>query len=188
MISRTGLASALVVTTLTMSIPTITAAASPTPSVSGAGAIVAPVVERLVLADAVARSKWLTRGAIDDPVRERAVIDASVAGVAPASTDRVRAVVRDQIEASKTVQRALFAEWRAAPWTAPRVEPDLSVTRSRITDLTTAIVVRLTDRDMRDPSCRADVASATVRAVADRRLTPLQTVSLVQAERSLCAL
>ncbi|WP_052688847.1 gamma subclass chorismate mutase AroQ [Williamsia herbipolensis] len=203
MTSRARLVLALVVTTLAASVPAAAASAAPTTSTSttstpttslpmtstpGAGAIVAPVVDRLLLADAVARSKWVTHSAIDDPARERAVIDAAVAGASPATADRVRAVVRDQIEASKTVQRGLFAGWRAAPWTAPRADTDLSSTRRRISDLTTDIVARVVGHDPRDPACLADVASATLRTVAERALTPLQTVASVQAERSLCAL
>ncbi|WP_328857906.1 gamma subclass chorismate mutase AroQ [Williamsia herbipolensis] len=198
MTSRPRLVLALVVTTLAVSVPAATASAAPTTSISttslpmtsapGAGALVAPVVDRLLLADAVARSKWVSHGAIDDPARERAVIDAAVAGAPPATADRVRAVVRDQIEASKTVQRGLFAGWRAAPWTAPHAATDLSSTRRRISDLTTDIVARVVGHDPRDPACMADVASATLRTVAERGLTPLQIVASVQAERSLCAL
>ena len=191
MTSRTQLAVTLVATTLAVSVPAATASAAPirsTQTTSGAGAIVAPVVDRLLLADAVARSKWVTHGAIDDPARERAVIDAAAAGAPSGTADRVRMVVRDQIEASKTVQRGLFAGWRAAPWTAPHADTDLSATRRRISDLTTDIVVRVVDHDPRDPACLTDVATTTLRTVTDRGLTPLQTVALVQAERSLCAL
>ncbi|MGJ0121241.1 gamma subclass chorismate mutase AroQ [Williamsia sp. MIQD14] len=186
--TRSILTPTLAAAILAVAVPTGVASAAPTTSASGAGAIVAPVVDRLLLADAVARSKWVTRSPIDDPVRERAVIDGAVAGASPASADRVRAGVRDQIEASKTVQRGLFAGWRAAPSTAPRAASDLTATRGRISALTSDIAARIADRDPHDPSCRADVASATLHVVVDRGLTPLQTVALVQAERSVCGL
>lgn len=73
------------------------------------------VVERLSMAIEVARVKWNTGAPIEDPPREKHVIDEVVKradefGLAPAV---VEAFFSGQIEASKRIQHALHAEWRA---------------------------------------------------------------------------
>src|SRR5262245_882845 len=64
------------------------------------------IEERLAVAPEVARTKWNTGAAIDDPPREARVIDAAVEaaaeyGLAPGP---VSDFFRGQIEANKTVQ------------------------------------------------------------------------------------
>ncbi|WP_211282477.1 chorismate mutase, partial [Streptomyces hygroscopicus] len=63
--------------------------------------------ERALVADEVAAAKWGTDSPIDDPAREREVLDAVARqaeelGADPVATARI---FRDQIEASKVVQR-----------------------------------------------------------------------------------
>ncbi|MCP2178293.1 gamma subclass chorismate mutase AroQ [Williamsia maris] len=165
------------------------AAASPDVAASSATTIVTLIADRLVLADTVARSKWVTRSAIDDPVREHAVLDAAARTAPPgAPALRVRVVVRDQIEASKTVQRALFAGWSATPRTAPRTDPDLRNVRTRISDLTAEIAAAtVRPGTVGGIGCLADLASVTSRVVVDRGLDAVHTIALVQAERSVCS-
>ncbi len=165
------------------------AAASPPVAAPSATTIVALVADRLVLADTVARAKWVTRAAIDDPVRERAVLDAAARTVAPGlPAHRVRVVVRDQIEASKIVQRALFAGWTALPRTAPRTDPDLRTVRTRISDLTTEIAVATAHHvTVGEIGCLTDLASATSQEITDRGLDAVHTIGLVAAERSICS-
>jgi len=69
--------------------------------------------ERLDVAPEVARTKWNTKVPIDDPLRDKQIID----GVTAAATDYgldphvASAFFIAQIEASKAVQNALHAEW-----------------------------------------------------------------------------
>ncbi len=103
------------------------------------------VVSRLALAEPVAESKWLSGKPIADPAREQAVVDAGVAraraeGVDP---DLVTRVLRDQIAASKLVQRGLFTRWTHEPWSAPTTAPDLTAVRTQITQIDDDLVDRL---------------------------------------------
>jgi chorismate mutase len=71
--------------------------------------------QRLGYMDDVARNKWNSGAPIEDLPRERAIIDeigaqAAGYGLNPAFA---RDFFRAQIEASKTIQRARFAEWHA---------------------------------------------------------------------------
>jgi chorismate mutase len=73
------------------------------------------VKERLEVAPDVARTKWNTKAPIEDLPREKQIID-GVARRAPEyglDAEAARAFFTGQIEASKVVQNALHAEWRA---------------------------------------------------------------------------
>ena len=81
--------------------------------------------ERITVSRDVAATKWAAGTPIDDPEREAQVLrdttaQATAAGV-PADT--ARAVVGDQIEASKILQRGLHARWAAHPDLRPRHAP-----------------------------------------------------------------
>jgi chorismate mutase len=73
------------------------------------------IKERLDVAPEVARTKWNTKAPIDDPLRDKQIID----GVAIAATEYgldpqvASTFFIAQIEASKAVQNALHAEWTA---------------------------------------------------------------------------
>ncbi|QKS14278.1 gamma subclass chorismate mutase AroQ [Curtobacterium sp. Csp1] len=121
---------------------TTTTAGTDTGRLSGVGDL---VVSRLALAEPVAESKWLSGKPIADPAREQAVVDAGVAraraeGVDP---DLVTRVLRDQIAASKLVQRGLFTRWTHEPWSAPTTAPDLTAVRTQITQIDDDLVDRL---------------------------------------------
>ena len=84
--------------------------------------------QRLALAPLVARAKWNSGAPIDDPQRERQILDAVAqqalhAGVDPAYARRF---FQDQFDAGKTLQRALHAQWRRT--NQPRFDdvPDLA--------------------------------------------------------------
>jgi chorismate mutase-like protein len=91
--------------------------------------------QRLLLAPAVARAKWNVQAPIEDLPREAQVIAAAVQqGRALGLPDAwVEAVFKAQIEASKTVQRELYAQWRReqaghfsdAPDLAHTIRPEL---------------------------------------------------------------
>lgn len=91
------------------------------------------VERRLELSVEVARSKWNSGRPIDDPQRERELLDRLVA-VRPPGLDeeRVRAFFGAQIEASKQVQRALHEQWRAADQPPFADAPDLARLRPEL--------------------------------------------------------
>ena len=72
--------------------------------------------ERLEVSPAVARAKWNTNAPIEDPSREKAIIDGVARRAAEYGLDGAIAgsFFRGQIEASKTVQNRLHTEWRAS--------------------------------------------------------------------------
>ncbi|MFK3979247.1 gamma subclass chorismate mutase AroQ [Micromonospora sp. NPDC050397] len=107
--------------------------ATATPATSGFCGSRHPVladlaVRRLLLADQVAAAKFLTGQPVDDPVREREILDEVVAAARDIGLDPTVGMrfFRDQIEANKVVQRGLHARWRAQPSYGPHEQPDLA--------------------------------------------------------------
>lgn len=107
--------------------------------------VVALASQRLALAVPVAQWKWANNRPITDAPREAALLAdvarrAQAAGVDAAYA---RAFFQDQIDASKQVQGALFAQWRtSAP--PPSPAPDLAAgTRPALDRLTQALVAGL---------------------------------------------
>lgn len=110
-------------------------------------------VRRLLVSDRVAAAKFGTGRPIDDPARERqALADvrsrAAGIGLDPESAERF---FRDQIAASKVVQRGLLARWRENPGEAPSCQPDLTEIRTEIDQLTRQLLARLADVDPATP-------------------------------------
>jgi chorismate mutase-like protein len=84
------------------------------PAAPGAARLASLIDERLALVTEVARYKWNTGAAIEDPPREQALL-ASVREKAVSlgvSQPRVDAFFLAQIEAAKQLQRELFERWR----------------------------------------------------------------------------
>ncbi|MFG2290964.1 gamma subclass chorismate mutase AroQ [Streptomyces sp. NPDC048595] len=147
--------------------------------------------ERLAAGDLVAAAKWGTGAPIDDPVRERQVLDAVAAqarqlGADPAATVRI---FRDQIEASKVLQRGLHRLWDADPSRAPDERPDLDEVRKEINRVNGELVRAVAaSPDARSaPSCRPLLTVSAVRVRHERRLDALHTAALGRALRSVCA-
>lgn len=104
--------------------------------------------ERLDVAPEVARTKWNSHAAIDDPPREALVLDAAVAAATEVGLDPqvARAFIRGQIEANKAVQIALHAEWTATAQPPFANIADLATTiRPVLNRLTPAMVRALAD-------------------------------------------
>ncbi|MEV0698786.1 chorismate mutase [Saccharopolyspora sp. NPDC050389] len=146
--------------------------------------------ERVTTSDQVAAAKWGTGQAIDDPVREQQVLDVVARkslelGIDPEESKRV---FRDQIEASKLVQRALHERWAANPGERPVERPDLGEIRPIIDRLNDEILLELRDtRQLRDrPSCDGHLTSAFHHTSADLRLNGLHRLGLVRAVPSIC--
>ena len=107
--------------------------------------LIALASQRLALAEPVARWKWANHQEITDKPREEALLSdvqkrAAAANVDPAFA---RAFFQDQIDASKEVQNALFASWRASqPPQEPA--PDLATsTRPQLDRLTQSLIAGL---------------------------------------------
>ncbi|GGS07765.1 chorismate mutase [Streptomyces aureoverticillatus] len=146
--------------------------------------------QRLATADLVAAAKYGTGSPIDDPARERQVLDtvarqAEEVGADPGATVRI---FRDQIEANKVVQRALHRKWGADPASAPTERPDLAKVREEINrvngDMVRAIAASAPARTA--PYCTGVLTATIAHVRHEQRLDRLHTVALVRASRSVC--
>jgi chorismate mutase-like protein len=132
--------------------------------------------QRLLLAQDVARAKWNVRAAIEDLPREEQVIAAAVRQGAALGLPEawIRSVFRAQIEASKTVQRALYRRWQAEGAGRFDDAPDLAKTiRPELDRLTTQLLRSMADNlaVLHDSGRKADVAAA-MHALRARALNP----------------
>lgn len=107
--------------------------------------VIAQASQRLVLADTVARYKWLKSQDITDVPRENALLD-NVTQRSPGfgvDPQFARTFFRDQIEANKLVQQGLISDWRLTP-PPPQAVPDLaSSIRPQLDQLTTTLLTSL---------------------------------------------
>ncbi|WP_217998020.1 chorismate mutase [Nocardia paucivorans] len=166
-------------------------ALTPSGSPGPLGALTDLVTDRLHVSDDVAAAKFGTGSPIDDPVRERQVLDqvrvrADTLGLDP---NAVTAFFRDQINASKVVQRGLFARWTAHPNEAPTTRPDLGRIRIQLDRLTTALLEQLdatVDARTEPVPCVAHLTLAAGSTVVAERLDALHGRALGTAVRSIC--
>ncbi|MGH3670830.1 MAG: chorismate mutase [Pseudonocardiaceae bacterium] len=147
-------------------------------------------VERIELSDKVAAAKFGTPQPIDDPAREQQVLDAVAktapgVGVDPAEAGRV---FRDQIEASKVVQRGLYAEWTAHPQQRPTDRPNLGTeVRPELDRITTAILEQLrASRAQRHAAASCSTGLTQASRPAAQPLDTLHRNALAVALRSVC--
>ncbi|MFD0554586.1 chorismate mutase [Streptomyces rectiviolaceus] len=149
--------------------------------------------QRLATADLVAAAKYGTGSPIDDPAREKQVLDdvarqARDLGADPEATVRI---FRDQIEANKVVQRELHRRWDVDPSQAPGPgeRPDLAEVRKEINRVNGELVRGIADSGSARSasSCRGLVTVAGVRARHERHLDLLHSVALGRALPSVCA-
>lgn len=146
------------------------------------------VAERLVLSDQVAAAKWGTDQPIDDPPREQQVLDEVSAKAQQIGLDpqQARRVFRDQIEASKLIQRGLYAYWSSHPDQQPTQRPDLSAIRPQLDRVGDDILRELRDTTaLREhASCEGQLAASYAHTAKD--LDPLHDVGLARAIPSVC--
>ncbi|MEV0319936.1 gamma subclass chorismate mutase AroQ [Streptomyces sp. NPDC050658] len=145
---------------------------------------------RLATADLVAAAKYGTDSPIDDPARERQVLDdvarqAREMGADPEVTVRI---FRDQIEANKVVQRALHHRWGADPSKAPTERPDLAEVRKEINRVNGELVRAIAGSAATRTAlyCGGLLTAAAVHVRHDRQLDALHTVALERVLRSVC--
>lgn len=123
------------------------------------------VIQRLQVSDQVAAAKFGTGKPIDDPVREKqelaAVRQSALSlGINP---DAAVSFFQQQINASKVVQRGLFARWTAHPDQAPTSRPDLGTIRAELDQLTTELLQQLVAQQpvlSHEFACRIDLSVA----------------------------
>jgi chorismate mutase len=85
------------------------------------------VVQRLALSQEVAAAKYASHYSIEDRVRERRVLQAAARTLGATGRRRDLGIkfARDQIEASRVIQRGLHQRWYAHPDEVPPVRRDL---------------------------------------------------------------
>ena len=132
--------------------------------------------QRLLLAQDVARAKWNAQAAIEDLPREEQVIAAAVrqGRVLGLPEAWIRTVFRAQIDASKTVQRALYERWQAEGAGRFDDAPDLGKTiRPELDRLTSQLLRAMADNQalLHDGGRQADVAAA-MHALQARAINP----------------
>lgn len=119
------------------------------------------ICDRLELMHDVARWKWNAEKPIEDPMREKELLDRIVLKAEQQGIDSAfaRAFFRDQFEAAKIVQRTDFAEWTAAGAAKFNDVPDLAtVQRPRIDAATNNLLAALKNLDdPRSPEAQARI-------------------------------
>ncbi|MFM0593970.1 MULTISPECIES: chorismate mutase [Paraburkholderia] len=152
--------------------------------------LIALASQRLALAEPVARWKWANHQAITDTPRENTLLAdvekrAAAANVDPAFA---HAFFQDQIDASKDVQNALFANWRATqPPQGPA--PDLATTtRPQLDRLTQSLVASLARvQSLRTaPDCPSRVAQALANWKSLTRYDSARSGALTRALGHVC--
>ncbi|KMS85633.1 chorismate mutase [Streptomyces regensis] len=146
--------------------------------------------ERILIADDVAAAKYRTGQPIDDPAREQQVLDgvAAQARALGTDSDEVVGVFRDQIEASKVVQRGLFRIWDADPSKAPTSSPDLSVIRVEINRISSELVQAIADTEAlrSSPRCGGRLLAAYLDTDRAMRLDMLHSIALGRSLPHVC--
>ncbi|WLE58416.1 chorismate mutase [Burkholderia plantarii] len=153
--------------------------------------LVALASQRIALAEPVARWKWANHKPIEDKPREAQLL-ADVERRAVASgvdRDYAHAFFSDQIEASKIMQNAVFAKWRAtrAPDGTP---PDLATTtRPQFDRLTQSMIGALTRvAPLRNaPDCQSRIARSIADWKSMTRYDSSQSPALDAALAHVCA-
>ncbi|MFJ9175564.1 chorismate mutase [Streptomyces sp. NPDC102360] len=174
---------------------TATATASSTASHANPGALAAITslaTERLALADKVAAAKYGTDAPIDDPAREKVILDDVAKRSADLGIDPefAGAVFRDQIEANKVVQRGLYARWDAHPEQRPTERPDLATeVRPQLDRITTQLLDALREvaPTRTSPACGPLLTAVALRDAHARGFDALHLKGLARALPSVCA-
>ncbi|AIO41485.1 putative chorismate mutase [Burkholderia cenocepacia] len=153
--------------------------------------LVALASQRLALAEPVARWKWANHKAIEDGPREAALLASVEKRAEQSGVDAAfaRTFFQDQIAASKEVQNALFATWRATrpPEGTP---PDLATsTRPALDQLTQKMLAGLAQvAPLRDaPDCQARLARSIANWKTLTRYDATGTRALGTALSHVCA-
>ena len=134
--------------------------------------------QRLAIGAEVARSKWNSGAAIEDLKRESEIVDAIGAQAASHGLEPTLAkqFFQAQIEASKTIQNARLAQWRATQQPAFSDAPDLlRDIRPQLDRLTPAMLDALAKAlpALHAPAARARLNNYADNAARRAALAPL---------------
>ncbi|WP_393053383.1 gamma subclass chorismate mutase AroQ [Streptomyces sp. LN549] len=145
---------------------------------------------RLATAALVVAAKWGTGSPVEDPDREREVLDAvarQARGAGGEPEEAVR-IFREQIEANKRVQRAMRSRWDADPSGAPAFRPDLAEVREEINRVNGELVRAIADSvsPRTAASCDGTLTAAEGSVRHHRHLDRLHATALTYALRSVC--
>ncbi|EKS68410.1 MULTISPECIES: chorismate mutase [Caballeronia] len=154
--------------------------------------LIALVSQRLALAEPVARWKWAHHEPITDAPREEALLKhvEEKAGAAQVDPEFARQFFRDQIEASKDVQNALFANWRALKAAPEEAPPDLAKdTRPKLDRLTQSLVSALAHVEpiRHAEDCPVRLAESVARWKHLTRYNSSMNAPLMRALSHVCA-
>jgi chorismate mutase len=148
------------------------------------------MARRVEIGDTVAAAKWGTTQPIEDPAREKTVLDGAAAqaptyGVDPSLAVRV---FSDQIAANKVVQYGLFSRWTAHPGQAPTERPDLTVVRPVLDAITGQLLTQLqaTEGPRASDRCRRQLTVAQERVARSHDFDQLHREALTRAGTSIC--
>ncbi|MEV0611842.1 gamma subclass chorismate mutase AroQ [Nonomuraea sp. NPDC050404] len=160
--------------------------------VHGLTPLVGLAAERILLADKVAAAKFGTNTPIEDPVREKQVLDraAVLAGEAGIDVPDTVTFFRAQTEMSKVVQKGLYDRWTRHPELAPTERPDLATeVRPQLDRITTQFIDQLAaTTGVRGPTarCKTALAISTIKTDHRYRLDRLHKRALKGAVKPLC--
>lgn len=152
-----------------------------------------PIVElaaqRILLADDVAADKHATGAPVEDLPREAVVLGAAAARARELGLDpeAARAVVGDQIRASKAVQTRLLHQWATGIPARPS-RADLGTLRRSLDVLTDDLLIELNRSagELTGPTCRASIERARRDVELEHGLGALHVDALGVAVGSLC--
>ena len=138
--------------------------------------------QRLAIGAEVARSKWNSGAAIEDLKRESEIVDAIGAQAASHGLEPTLAkqFFQAQIEASKTIQNARLAQWRATQQPAFSDAPDLlRDIRPQLDRLTPAMLDALAKAlpALHAPAARARLNNYADNAARRAAMAPLLEVA-----------
>jgi chorismate mutase len=156
------------------------------------GSLVDLAVQRILVSDDVAATKYRSGAPVEDLLRERQVLAEAGRRAAQMGLDREFAIrfFRSQIDASKVVQRGMLARWQAHPEEAPSTPPDLQSIRERLDELTDQLLeqLRSTEVARRHTSlCRTRLHEARVPVAAVHHLDALHRRALDLATEWICS-
>ncbi|MGN5382082.1 chorismate mutase [Streptomyces lasalocidi] len=176
--------------TAALAIAVAPAAAAESPARPSLDPLARLSAERVLISDQVAAAKYRSGQPIDDPAREQQVLDDVAAQARALGTDpaEVVAVFRDQIEASKIVQRGLFRIWDTDPSKAPTSSPDLSVIRVEINRISGELVqvIANTEASRTSPQCGGRLLAAYLDIDRTMRLNMLHSIALGRSLPHVC--
>jgi chorismate mutase len=136
--------------------------------------------QRLLVASEVAQAKWNSAAPIDDPLRERQILDDLTAQLPHDDADwklLVRGFFQAQFDAGKIIQRTLHAQWHQEQHARFVNPPDLARDiRPQLDRLTPQLLVALAQ-------LRPFLASPAVRAYIRQRAPALLAVKAANSVR-----